>query len=191
MNFFALVGLALAMTFMSGCKQKMEWKEQVWLDEGRFVEVERQAVGKLDFPNSSTIATLHQEFRYDPLGVIWTTEGATPVRSFYIEGSDAYLITSLGKNRKKFCVGRPKGDYIFKVLRWRGGRMQEIDQHEAPIQKMRFNLSGNGHWAFRNSKKQSRYISWKDVAESTGQFDYKPPQLISEVYGGRNDLICH
>ncbi|MFW9438767.1 hypothetical protein ACE8C5_09075, partial [Xanthomonas euvesicatoria] len=93
MKLLMLVGLALVMTCMSGCKQKMKWEEQVWLDEGRFVEVERQAEGTIDFPNSSSIVTRHQEFRYDPLQVLWTAEGATQVESFYIVGRDAYLIT--------------------------------------------------------------------------------------------------
>jgi hypothetical protein len=29
---------------------KMKWKEQVWLGEGRFVDVERRAIGGMDFP---------------------------------------------------------------------------------------------------------------------------------------------
>lgn len=149
MKLLMLVGLALVMTCMSGCKQKMKWEEQVWLDEGRFVEVERQAEGTIDFPNSSSIVTRHQKFRYDPLHVFWEKEGAAQVKSFYIAGSDAYLVTTAGKSRDKFCMGRRKGDFLLNVLRWRNGEVQEIDQHEAPLDKMRINLSGNAHWILR------------------------------------------
>ncbi|MCC3254755.1 hypothetical protein [Xanthomonas campestris] len=149
MKLLMLVGLALVMTCMSGCKQKMKWEEQVWLDEGRFVEVERQAKGTIDFPNSSSIVTRHQEFRYDPLHVFWEKEGAAQVKSFYIDGNDAYLVTTAGKSRDKFCMGRRKGDFLLNVLRWRNGKVQEIDQHEAPLDKMRINLSGNAHWILR------------------------------------------
>ncbi|WP_372380029.1 hypothetical protein [Xanthomonas sp. NCPPB 1062] len=149
MKLLMLVGLALVMTCMSGCKQKMKWEEQVWLDEGHFVEVERQAEGTIDFPNSSSIVTRHQEFRYDPLQVFWEKEGAAQVKSFYIAGSDAYLVTTAGKSRDNFCTGRRKGEFLLNVLRWRNGKVQEIDQHEAPLDKMRMNLSGNAHWILR------------------------------------------
>ncbi|MCC8552543.1 hypothetical protein LN543_01840, partial [Xanthomonas hortorum pv. gardneri] len=72
------------MTMLSGCNYKMRWKEQVWLDEGRLVEVERYSVGKLDFPNSSTVATQHQEFRYPPLGVFFSTDSRVELMSFYV-----------------------------------------------------------------------------------------------------------
>ncbi|MEA5122890.1 hypothetical protein [Xanthomonas floridensis] len=149
MKLLMLVGLALVMTCMSGCKQKMKWEEQVWLEEGRFVEVERQAEGTIDFPNSSSIVTRHQEFRYDPLQVLWKAEGVTQVESFYIVGRDAYLITMASKSQDEFCMGRRKGDLLLNVLRWRNGRVQEIDQREAPLERMRMNLSGNAHWILR------------------------------------------
>ncbi|PPU59840.1 hypothetical protein XcodCFBP4690_18840 [Xanthomonas codiaei] len=186
-----LVGLALAMTVTSGCKQKMKWKEQVWLGEGRFVEVERQAVGKIDFPNSSSIATLHQEFRYKPLQVLWTAEGVIEPESFYIVGSDAYLITMAAKNRDQFCAGRRKGEFLLNIFRWRNGKMREIDQSEAPLDQMRMNLSGNAHWILRKDgwAGGAQYLSWKEVADLTGQFDDQPPSMVSEFYARKN-LSC-
>ncbi|WP_235048237.1 hypothetical protein [Xanthomonas cassavae] len=191
MKLLMLVGLAVVMTCMSSCKQKMKWKEQVWLDEGRFIEVERQASGKFDFPNSSSIVTTHQELRYKPLGVIWVAEGSAQVQSFYVVGNDAYLIEMAAKSRNEFCIGRRKGDYLLDVMRWRGGKMQLIDQNEAPIERMRVNLSGDSHWRFRNGGEYSHYLSWKDVAGVTGQFDYNPPKLISEFYREVPNLICN
>ncbi|MFO3706894.1 hypothetical protein ACI6Q5_18425 [Xanthomonas codiaei] len=193
MKLLMLVGLALVMMCMSGCKQKMKWEEQVWLDEGCFVEVERQAEGTIDFPNSSSIVTRHQEFRYDPLQVFWENEGAAQVKSFYIAGSDAYLVTTAGKIRDKFCMGRSKGDFLLNVLRWRNGKVQEIDQHEAPLDKMRINLSGNAHWILRKDgwAGGAQHVSWKEVARVTGQFEDQPPRSVSDFYTRTPNLSCN
>lgn len=191
MKLLMLVGLASVMTCMSGCKQKMKWEEQVWLDEGRFVEVERQAEGTIDFPNSSSIVTRHQEFRYDPLQVLWTAKGATQAESFYIVGRDAYLITMASESRDKFCMGRRKGDLLLNVLRWRNGKVQEIDQREAPLDRMRINLSGNAHWILRKDSWGAQHVSWKEVARVTGQFDERPPKLVSDFYTRTPNLSCN
>ncbi|MBB3834591.1 hypothetical protein FHR55_002824 [Xanthomonas arboricola] len=193
MKLLMLVGLALVMTCMSGCKQKMKWEEQVWLDEGRFVEVERQAEGTIDFPNSSSIVTRHQEFRYDPLQVFWENEGAAQVKSFYIAGSDAYLVTTAGKSRDKFCMGRRQGEFLLNVLRWRNGKVQEIDQHEAPLDKMRINLSGNAHWILRKDgwAGGAQYLSWKEVADLTGQWEEQSPRSVLNFYTKTPNLSCN
>ncbi|MDO7934042.1 hypothetical protein Q6A26_14600 [Xanthomonas euvesicatoria pv. eucalypti] len=193
MKLLMLVGLALVMTCMSGCKQKMKWEEQVWLEEGRFVEVERQAEGTIDFPNSSSIVTRHQEFRYDPLQVFWEKEGAAQVKSFYIAGSDAYLVTTAGKSRDNFCMGRRQGEFLLNVLRWRNGKVQEIDQHEAPLDKMRMNLSGNAHWILRKDgwAGGAQHLSWKEIARVTGQFDDQPPRSVSDFYTRTPNLSCN
>ncbi|QHG89179.1 hypothetical protein K6982_15275 [Xanthomonas cucurbitae] len=185
-----LIGLVVVMTCMSGCKQKMKWKEQVWLGEGRFVEVKRQAVGRLDFPNSSSIVTLHQEFRYEPLQVLWEREGAVQVKSFYIDGNDAYLVTTAWEGRAKFCMWRRKGDFLLNVLRWRNGKMQEIDQSEAPLEKMRMNLSGDAHWILHNDGRGGQYLSWKEVADLTRQWEEQPPSLVLDFYTRTPNLSC-
>ncbi|UIE43691.1 hypothetical protein [Xanthomonas citri] len=191
MKIIFLIILILMMTILSGCNYKMCWKEQVWLDEGRFVEVERYSVGKLDFPNSSTVATQHQEFKYPPLGVSFSTDSRIELMSFYVVGADAYLIIPASGKREKFCSGKRKGDYQVRVIRWRNEKMQEVDQHDAPIESMRLNLSGNSNWKFRHEDKSKKYLSWQDVAKATGQSEYSPPMLISEFYKIRKHAVCH
>ncbi|MCC5041928.1 MULTISPECIES: hypothetical protein [Xanthomonas] len=188
----------MSAALLSGCSNKdtMRWKEQVWLSDGRRIDVDRYSVAlKSGFPNSNDGPPIYQEITYAPLGVHWSTkgagmEGATSLRSFDVIQGDAYLVVYADENAEKFCVGKPPGSYLINVYRWRKGVMQKIDQHEAPIERMGINLSGTGNWGFRHANKPVTYLSWDDIAYVTRQPSSGPPKLISDFYKKRDYAVC-
>ena len=191
---WSVYGVLLAAA-LTGCsnKDEMRWKEQVWLSDGRRIEVDRYSVAlKSGFPNTTKGPTIYQEIVYMPLGVSWSTKGTMDMKSFDIFGNDAYLVVSAGEEAETFCVGKSKGAYLIRVYRWRKGKMQEIDQGEAPIARMGINLSGKGNWAFRDADRPKTYFSWDDIAYVTGQLSAGPPKLISDFYKKRSSYaVCN
>lgn len=195
---WATSGLLTVAVALAGCsnKQEMRWKEQVWLSDGRRIDVDRYSVAlKSGFPNTTDGPPVYQEINYSPLGVHWSTkeagmEGTSSLRSFDIIQGEAYLIVYADEDAEKFCIGKPKGSYLIEVYRWRKGVMQKIDQHDAPIARMGINLSGTGNWGFRDADKPVTYLSWDDIAYVTGQPSAGPPELISEFYKDREYAVC-
>lgn len=194
---WAMYGVLLAAAALTGCsnKEEMRWKEQVWLSDGRRIDVDRYSVAlKSGFPNSTDGPPVYQEISYAPLGVHWSaksgTKGVPEMLSFDIVDGDAYLVVVTSGDLEEFCVGKPAGSYLINVYRWHNLTMQEIDQHEAPIARMGINLSGTGNWGFRHGDKPKTYLSWDDVAFVTGQLSAGPPELISEFYKIRKYAIC-
>ncbi|MFC3655009.1 hypothetical protein FZ025_12680 [Xanthomonas hyacinthi] len=194
---WSVIGVLLgAVVSTPGCsnKDEMRWKEQVWLSDGRRIDVERYSVAlKSGFPNTTDGPPVYQEISYAPLGVHWSTRkgGAVPeMLSFDVIDGDAYLIIVPGDDFKDFCVGKPIGSYLIDVYRWRKGLMQKIDQHDAPIARMGINLSGTGNWGFRHADKPVTYLSWDDIAYVTRQSRAGPPELISEFYKDREYAVC-
>lgn len=189
----AIVVALMSAAVLCGCSNKdtMRWKEQVWLSDGRRIDVDRYSVAlKSGFPNSTDGPPIYQEITYAPLGVHWSTkgagmEGATSLRSFDVIQGDAYLVVYTDEDADKFCIGKPVGSYLINVYRWRKGVMQKIDQHEAPIERMGINLSGTGNWGFRHADRPVNYLSWDDIAYVTGQASSGPPKLLSEFYKKR------
>lgn len=196
MRGWAMVGGLLMATVLGGCSNKdtMRWKEQVWLSDGRRIDVDRYSVAlKSGFPNSTDGPPIYQEISYAPLGVHWSAKsevkGVPEMLSFDIVDGNAYLVV-VNEGLDEFCVGKPKGTYLMSVYRWRNREMQEINQNEAPIARMGINLSGTGNWGFRHADKPVAYLSWDDVSYVTGQGSAGPPMRISEFYSDRKYAIC-
>ncbi|MFC3655005.1 hypothetical protein ACFOPN_04745 [Xanthomonas hyacinthi] len=183
---------------LAGCsnKQEMRWKEQVWLSDGRRIDVDRYSVAlKSGFPNTTDGPPVYQEINYAPLGVHWSTKdagvnGSSSMNTFDIIEGDAYLVVHDNDKLERFCIGKPKGSYLINVYRWHKGAMQKIDQHDAPIARMGINLSGTGNWGFRHADKPVTYLSWDDIAYVTRQSRAGPPELISEFYKDREYAVC-
>ncbi|MGV7188955.1 hypothetical protein [Xanthomonas axonopodis] len=163
----AMIGGLIAVAVLGGCgnKDTMRWKEQVWLSDGRRIDVDRYSVALTSgFPDSNDGPPIYQEISYASLGVHWSTKdarraGSSSLRSFDVIQGDAYLVVYTDEEAGKFCVGRPVGSYLINVYRWRKGVMQKIDQREAPIARMGINLSGTGNWGFRHADKPVTYLS--------------------------------
>ncbi|PPU77738.1 hypothetical protein K6978_16190 [Xanthomonas cucurbitae] len=167
MHGWVIVGGLVMAAVLIGCSNKdtMRWKEQVWLSDGRRIDVDRYSVAlKSGFPNTNDGPPIYQEITYLPLGVHWSTkdadmEGSSSLRSFDIIHGDAYLVVYADTDAKEFCVGKPSGSLLINVYRWHKGVMQKIDQQEAPISRMRINLSGTGNWGFRHADRPITYLS--------------------------------
>ncbi|WP_228738559.1 hypothetical protein [Xanthomonas euvesicatoria] len=89
----------MSAALLSGCSNKdtMRWKEQVWLSDGRRIDVDRYSVAlKSGFPNSTDGPTIYQEINYAPLGVHWSAKsgekGVPEMLSFDIVDGSAYLV---------------------------------------------------------------------------------------------------
>ncbi|MEE7546373.1 hypothetical protein HF319_04415 [Xanthomonas sp. Kuri4-1] len=188
------VGIVLISTQIIGCdnKDRMRWKEQVWLSGGQFIEVDRYSVAlKSGFPNSTDGPTIYREISYEPMGVHWSSNDPVNVmRSFDIVGDSAYLVVSTTEEKSDFCVGKEKGELLVDVYRWRNQKLEKVSQNDAPIKKMRVNLSGDGNWRFRHADKPKKYFSWEDVAYSTLQPSSNPPELIYDYYSKRSKRFC-
>ncbi|MFO3706895.1 hypothetical protein ACI6Q5_18430 [Xanthomonas codiaei] len=188
----------MSAALLGSCSNKdtMRWKEQVWLSDGRRIDVDRYSVAlKSGFPNSNDGPVIYQEIRYAPLGVYWSTKsagmrGASTMNTFDIIQGDAYLVVHADEGAKDFCVGKVPGSYLINVYRWRNGVIQKIDQHEAPISRMGINLSGTGNWGFRHADRPVTYLSWDDIAYVTGQGSSGPPKLIADFYKKRDYAVC-
>ncbi|WP_274514076.1 hypothetical protein [Xanthomonas campestris] len=198
MRGWAIVGGLVMAAVLGGCSNKdtMRWKEQVWLSDGRRIDVDRYSVAlKSGFPNSNDGPPIYQEISYAPLKVFWSTKNsgmrsASSMGSFDVIQGDAYLVVHANEKAEVFCVGKPPGSYLINVYRWRKGVMQKIDQHEAPIERMGINLSGTGNWGFRHADKPVTYLSWDDISYVTGQRSAGPPMRISEFYSDLKYAIC-
>ncbi|MGY4889238.1 UNVERIFIED_CONTAM: hypothetical protein EX528_02260 [Xanthomonas axonopodis] len=194
---WAMVAGLMSAALLSGCSNKdtMRWKEQVWLSDGRRIDVDRYSVAlKSGFPNSTDGPPIYQEINYAPLEVHWSAKsgvkGVPEMLSFDIVDGDAYLVV-VDEDLEEFCVGKPKGTYLMSVYRWRNREMQEVNQHEAPITRMGINLSGTGNWGFRHADRPVTYLSWDDIAYVTGQPSSGPPKLLSEFYKKRQGYaVC-
>ncbi|MBO9828165.1 hypothetical protein J7373_07860 [Xanthomonas sp. A2111] len=190
-----LILLACSSVVACSNKQEMRWKEQVWLSDGRRIDVDRYSTAlKSGFPNANDGPPVYQEINYLPLDVHWSAKsgksGVPEMLSFDIIDGDAYLIVVMSGDLEAFCAEKPVGTYLLSVYRWRKGAMQEIDQREAPIARMGVNLSGTGNWGLRHADKPVTYLSWKDVAFATKQPSEGPPELISEFYNTHDRAVC-
>ncbi|MEQ7925942.1 hypothetical protein ABQW55_004435 [Xanthomonas citri pv. malvacearum] len=178
----AIVVALMSAAVLCGCSNKdtMRWKEQVWLSDGRRIDVDRYSVAlKSGFPNSTDGPPIYQEITYAPLGVHWSAKsgakGVPEMLSFDIVDGSAYLVV-VTERLEEFCAGKPKGTYLMSVYRWCNSKMQEINQHEAPIARMGINLSGTGNWGFRHADRSVNYLSWDDIAYATGQPSSRTPK---------------
>ncbi|NIJ72410.1 MULTISPECIES: hypothetical protein [unclassified Xanthomonas] len=171
----------------------MRWKEQVWLSDGRRIEVERYSVAlKSGFPDSRNGPQVYQRISYSPMGVYWESDRPVGMLSFDIFDNSAYLITDAGGRREDFCRGKMRGTYLARIYRWREGVLQEIEQGDAPIARMRINLSGMGNWMFRDASPAKTYFSWDDIAFATGQPSKGPPELVSKFFNSRSSYaVCN
>lgn len=194
---WVMVAGLMSAALLGSCSNKdtMRWKEQVWLSDGRRIDVDRYSVAlKSGFPNSTDGPPIYQEIKYAPLGVHWSAKsgvkGVPEMLSFDIVDGNAYLVV-VNEDFEEFCVGKPKGTYLMNVYRWRNREMQEINQHEAPIARMGINLSGTGNWGFRHADRPVNHLSWDDIAYVTGQPSSGPPKLLSEFYKKRQSYaVC-
>ncbi|WP_198554032.1 hypothetical protein [Xanthomonas citri] len=107
----AIVVALMSVAVLGGCSNKdtMRWKEQVWLSDGRRIDVDRYSVAlKSGFPNSTDGPPIYQEITYAPLGVHWSakTEEAVPeMLSFDVINNDAFLAVAMTDKKREVLRG--------------------------------------------------------------------------------------
>ena len=179
--------------FLTGClgRDEMRWKEEAWLHDNRIVLIDRYAAAaKSGFPNTRRGNVLEQRISYEPEGVSWKTDPATeqPLSFDLIDGS-AYLAVIPNQNLAKFCLGKNKGQYKVRFYRWRDGKLDTIEQLDAPLERMSNNISGVSQWG-RDSSSDPTYMSWAQVADSTLQRRSGPPTPLLKFFAKRSWLRC-
>lgn len=182
--------IAMLLTACVG-NDEMRWEEQVWLNDDTMINVERYSVRKKSgFPNSRRGTILKEEIRYTSLNFYWSDEGSGehPL-SFEIVNGIVYLATIPSVPREKYCAGKMRGSPYAKFYRSHHGKISIIAAQEAPVQKMRKNLSGVSHWGY-DSASDRTYLSWSDVADATLQPRAGPPTPIWNVFNRRKSLRC-
>jgi hypothetical protein len=179
-------------TLAIGCSRfdEMSWKEQAWLDDGSTVLLDRNARRlSSGFPNARRGPIVHQEIRYAPLKVAWATDGSETPMSFDIVDGSAYLVTIPSVPTASFCAGKPKGAYLANFYVWRDGSQRTISQAEAPVDRLRQNISGVSQWGLTREGDKT-YLSWSDVAGATGQLRDARPTPISKQFERTSGWHC-
>jgi hypothetical protein len=178
---------------LSACTgvDEMRWKEQVWLNNGQFILIDRHATArKSGFPDTRRGPVVEQTIRYSPMGFDWSTKRPPehPISFDIIDGS-AYLVTIPTTDPKKFCIGKEAGSYVAMFYKFSGGEIREVRREDVPFEKLANNITGDSQWGY--VKEQDRtYLSWSDVADSTAQPRAGPPKRLPAFFKKRSWLRC-
>lgn len=138
------VFLVFGVTTLSACSKEIEtaeWKEEVALSNGDIIVLWRKERGKRSYFPEPGVAPREYELRYDPENIHWVGRpGAyrSPISFDRVDG-EFYLVRNPGA--LEACATKKPDDYAIQILRWKSGQWVEIPQSEAPLDRIRMNLS--------------------------------------------------
>lgn len=134
-------------SFLSACGQSIdtaEWTEEVRLNDGSIAQVWRkESRHPFGFPNAKRGGLVSWALAYPPQNAPWENDfkasGRREPISFDLFDGVPYLVALVSD--RAFCTSRPPDEYRVQVLRWSGGRWNEVAQSEAPLDRMLMNLA--------------------------------------------------
>jgi len=145
---YLILAVFSVMTF-SACGQSIdtaEWTEEVRLSDGSIVQVWRkERAYSYGFPNAERGGLVSWAFEYPPKKARWENDfkasGRREPISFDLSDGAPYLVVLV--SNRAFCLSRPPDEYTVQLLRWQGGRWNEVPQAQAPLDRMLMNLAPN------------------------------------------------
>ncbi|MGE8281339.1 MAG: hypothetical protein ACN6O2_12985 [Stenotrophomonas sp.] len=177
---------------MTGCGSKIEkrWVEEVRLHDGRTVTIDRYSQSaRTGFPNSTIGNVLYQEIRYAPAAFSWSSPAAEQPLAFDLMDGDVYFVTIPVQALGIFCRGKPQGTYMANFYRWKSGRMEKLNQQQAPVDRLHMNITGVSRGPY---SEQMAFLSVADVNAANHVSSYAEPPTLREVFEKmqKNYLMC-
>jgi len=181
-----------AVVVIAGCSTRVDkrWREEVRLHDDRIILVDRYSQSaRTGFPNSRVGNVLYQEIHYFPAKFAWVNAATEVPLSFDLMDGEIYFVTIPVQGRDYFCRGKPKGVYQANFYRWKNGQLERLSQQQAPVDRLRMNLSGFSQGPY---SRHITHLSAGDVNSANGQLDYTPPPTLRQVFEvERNSyLLC-
>lgn len=177
---------------MAGCSSRVDkqWREEVRLHDDRIILVERYSQSaRTGFPNSKVGNVLHQEIHYSPAKFAWVNAATEVPLSFDLMDGEVYFVTIPMQGRAYFCQDKPKGTYQANFYRWKHGQLERLSQKQAPVDRLRMNLSGFSQGPY---SQHVTYLSAGGVNSANGILDYAPPLTLRQVFEVKRSsyLLC-
>lgn len=141
--------LLLSTTFLSACGDGIdivEWTEEVKLSDDSVIVVWRKAGRKSSgFPDSSRGAYVNTELRYGTEGTYWKSKFGVYEELISFDRVDGSFYLVRYAQTIQACSTKKPEDYAIQIQKWRNGQWIDVDQSEAPLDRIRKNLS-NSPW---------------------------------------------
>ena len=159
--------------------EKLRWREEVQLHDGRVVIVEREInVDKYGFPDLRG----HQRdtaLMYSPLGVRWyfqfTASQTQFPLSFEIVDGVPYLAVTLEDHH--FCDDKPPGTPHAIFLKWTGDKWMQTPAFPLPLEEAPVNLLRR-YLAANRAHDPQGLLTWQDKARKDG-FNPGAPRTLA------------
>lgn len=135
----------VGMTTLPACGKGIdtaEWTEEVKLSDGSTIVVWRKARAKSSgFPDAKRGADIDAELRYDPARIHWKGDFGVYRSLMSFDRVDGVFYLVRYAETIQACSTKKPEDYAIQILRWKNGQWIEIAQSEAPLDRIRMNLS--------------------------------------------------
>jgi hypothetical protein len=148
-------GLAFALVACGPRIDVAEWGEEVMLNDGRMIVVQRKATAKAGgFPEPRG-ANLSFELEYEPMGLRWVGPPRY-LHSFDVIEGVAWLATSADRES---CEKRKPTDFHALFFKWNAGKWEEVDVSRYPIKVARHNLF-QSFWGRSKKTDAKGLVTW-------------------------------
>lgn len=135
----------IGMTTLPACGKGIdtaEWAEEVKLSDGSTIVVWRKARAKSSgFPDAKRGADIDTELRYDPAGIYWKGDFGVYRSLMSFDRVDGVFYLVRYAETIQACATKKPENYAIHILKWKSGQWIEFAQSEAPLDRIRMNLS--------------------------------------------------